>query len=374
MRYLRFVFLIFFSLILSGAMALLFIPSSFAQNAHHADRVPSPQARAQTSVQVQRGQAVAAETIVGELPNNNGQDTNFIQYNGGDVKKTPTNVYLIWYGFWGNDAAINVMSDFVSNIGKSPYMNIVQSYSDNLGVASSDLSLSGVAFHPTYSQGQNVSDQGVVTIIQDEITSGAFGNIIPDPNGIYIVLTASDVIQTGIDGVFGADFCGWHSYTAQFLYAFVGSGGGRLDAKGNPICIAQYPLSPNDNPNADAMVDVVAHELVETITDPHLNAWYDSYTTFNNKKAEDEVGDKCAWYFGRSSDTYQVSNGSDANIHLGSRDFYVQTQWIHAKNQIPGSFIYSDVDQNEGCGLFQTNNIAVSALSPIIELLVGDSE
>ncbi len=38
------------------------------------------------------------------------------------------------------------------------------------------------------------------------------------------------------------------------------------------------------------MVSVIAHELEETVTDPMLNAWY------NSKGAEN--GDMCAWTFG----------------------------------------------------------------------------
>jgi len=38
------------------------------------------------------------------------------------------------------------------------------------------------------------------------------------------------------------------------------------------------------------MVSVMAHELEETISDPNLNAWYDSTGAEN--------ADKCAWTFG----------------------------------------------------------------------------
>lgn len=33
-------------------------------------------------------------------------------------------------------------------------------------------------------------------------------------------------------------------------------------------------LSPNNNPEADAIASIVVHELTETATDPYLNAWY----------------------------------------------------------------------------------------------------
>jgi hypothetical protein len=51
--------------------------------------------------------------------------------------------------------------------------------------------------------------------------------IAPDPNGVYMVLTAADVMNT--DG-FCTGFCGWHGwyqFNGQYIkYAFVGNPGG----------------------------------------------------------------------------------------------------------------------------------------------------
>ena len=71
------------------------------------------------------------------------------------------------------------------------------------------------------------------------------------------------------------------------------------------------------------MVSVIAHELEETATDPDLNAWYDSSGAEN--------ADKCAWTFGT---TYTVSNGSLANMNLGTRDYLVQQNWVNAQGGI----------------------------------------
>jgi len=54
------------------------------------------------------------------------------------------------------------------------------------------------------------------------------------------------------------------------------------------------------------------------VTDPDLNAWYDSQGAEN--------ADKCAWTFGT---TYSV-NGSQANMNLGGRDFLIQRNWVNA--------------------------------------------
>ena len=64
------------------------------------------------------------------------------------------------------------------------------------------------------------------------------------------------------------------------------------------------------------MASILAHELEEAVTDPDLNAWFDS--------AGAENGDKCAWTFGT---TYTTSNGALANVHWGSRDYLIQRNW-----------------------------------------------
>src|SRR5262249_46655107 len=59
-------------------------------------------------------------------------------------------------------------------------------------------------------------------------------------------------------------------------------------------------------------------ELEESVTDPDINAWYDS--------RGQENADKCAWSFGT---TYPLPNGSVANMRLGARDFLIQRNWVN---------------------------------------------
>ena len=67
------------------------------------------------------------------------------------------------------------------------------------------------------------------------------------------------------------------------------------------------------------MASIIAHELEEAVTDPNLNAWYDSRGYEN--------ADKCAWTFGA---TYTTSNGAAANMKLGARDYLIQRNWVNA--------------------------------------------
>src|SRR5262249_32836035 len=156
----------------------------------------------------------------------------------------------------------------------------------------------------------------VTSIVQSAISSGRLPN---DGNGIYFVLTSTDVSE---NSGFCNRYCGWHTRStisgSDIKYAFVGNANRCLNG-----CAIQTASSPNANPGVDGMISVIAHELEETTTDPDLNAWYDS------SGAED--ADKCAWTFGdQTTVQYKVANGSWANMHLGSRDFMIQRELFHS--------------------------------------------
>ncbi|HEX7530831.1 MAG TPA: hypothetical protein VF333_06795, partial [Pyrinomonadaceae bacterium] len=69
----------------------------------------------------------------------------------------------------------------------------------------------------------------------------------------------------------------------------------------------------------DGMASIIAHELEEAVSDPNLNAWYDSRGAEN--------ADKCAWTFGT---TFTTSNGALANMTMGGRNWLIQRNWVNA--------------------------------------------
>ena len=86
-----------------------------------------------------------------------------------------------------------------------------------------------------------------------------------------------------------------------------------------PSSCEEQTTSPNGNAGADGMASIIAHESEEAISDPDVNAWYDS--------RGEENADKCAWTFGQ---TYSATNGSLANMNLGGSDFLIQRNWVNA--------------------------------------------
>lgn len=83
--------------------------------------------------------------------------------------------------------------------------------------------------------------------------------------------------------------------------------------------------SPNDDPGLDAMVQTLAHELGEAITNPHVNSFLSGWNTGSK-----EMGDVCENMYGN---VQQASNapwyyfGSTEyryNIQFGSYQYLVQ--------------------------------------------------
>jgi hypothetical protein len=234
-----------------------------------------------------------------------------ISYHGGPLILNGVNVYLIWYGNWSGNSATQIVTDFVSAEGGSPYYNINTTYYNGSGThVATNVTYKG-STTDNYSQGTSLNDAQIQTVVSSAISSG---RLPTDTSGVYFVLTSADV--TANSG-FCTQYCGWHTYGtiggSNIKYAFVGNPDRCLSA-----CAAQA-TSPNGNAGADGMVSIIAHELEEAVTDPDLNAWYDS--------RGQENADKCAWTFGS---TYTVSNGSQANMKIGARDFLIQQNWVNA--------------------------------------------
>jgi hypothetical protein len=240
---------------------------------------------------------------------------NGIQWHGGLVMHGTTNVYYIWYGDWSGNSAPTILETFANSIGGSPYYNINTTYWDyRAGVVtqvSNDVAFQGSAYD-NYSRGTSINDRDVKGIVTDAINNGS---VPSDPNGVYFVLTSADVGETS---GFCTQYCGWHTHrkinNIDIKFSFVGNAERCPNA-----CSVQTTVSPNDNIGADAMASVIAHELEETVTDPRLNAWYDT--------SGYENADKCAWTYGT---TYNAGNGSTANMNLGGLDFLIQQNWVNA--------------------------------------------
>ena len=241
--------------------------------------------------------------------------TNGIDYHGGPVMLGPHHVYFIWYGDWSQNNATTILPKFIQNLNATAYFNIDSTYTDASGQSiDNDVTLNGQVFD-NYSQGTVLSDTGLSNAVSRTFQNGSLPT---DANGIYFVLSSDDVDQKGANGEFCVDFCGFHRHATlngtDIKFAFVGNSARCISNCASP----NLGIGPNGNAGADAMASIMAHELNETVTDPDLNAWFDT--------SGNEVGDKCNFIFGS---VFTAPNGAPANVTLGDREFLIQKNWIN---------------------------------------------
>lgn len=107
------------------------------------------------------------------------------------------------------------------------------------------------------------------------------------------MLTSSDVTESSSIGTYCVNYCGWHysfSWNGQtYVYAFVGNPGNPSTCPSGCNTVNKS-ISPNNSPAVDTMVNQMAHEIVEAVTDPYGGAWTDGNGG--------EAGDVCAYNYG----------------------------------------------------------------------------
>jgi hypothetical protein len=259
---------------------------------------------------------------------------NGINYHNGPVLHGTQNVYFIWYGNWTNGSkpsdsqtTVNLLNTLFSNTGLdgSPYYKINTTYGDTSGNVSGNVILTR-STTDNYSQGTKLRDATVQKVVANAISSGSLPK---DTNALYFVLTSSDVNETS---GFCTKYCGWHTHAtisgSDIKYSFIGN-----PDRCPSACEAQT-TSPNGDSGADGMASVMSHEAEETVTDPDLNAWYDSSGAEN--------ADKCAWKFGPTS---SLGNGAKYNQTLAGKNWLIQMNWENSRG--------GGCDQNLG-GAFYT--------------------
>ena len=246
-------------------------------------------------------QNVFAETrYTSTLNSNLKAKADIMTYHGGSVLTGDVNLYVVYYGDW-KDSSIKIVNGFFTSIIDSDYYNVQRSYF--FGGQGGKLILQKF-IKDEYSQGKDIIPS---SIIDSYIGNGQFPS--DDLSNVYITLTYKDVNVNG----FCSNFCGFHTNGRQNI--FVGDPSRCGGACGGDPGI-------NGDFSGDGIINILSHELMETISDPQLDAWYGT-----NIGAEN--GDLCNWQFGN----VKYENGMQWNIetkngnkYLAQMNFDVDTQ------------------------------------------------
>jgi Phosphate-induced protein 1 conserved region len=288
-------------------------------------------------------------------------------------------VYVIWYGNWNQNNGTDtpqgqqLVYDFLYGLSigpdspyGSPYFNI----NSTLSAVSSGgvlLAVNGkVAFGGSCSLGYlfgSTLDRAFPNIVSYALC-GTNPPLLPnDSNGIYLVLTSSDVTGKTAAGGF-CQVCGFH---ASFANPICGTDIKIAWAGNAAMCLskcAAQTVSPNGNAGVDGMLDTVAHELAEATTDPDFTAWYTSTDTDASvTQIFGETGDKCVWTYGQNLPQldfpkygrpyYNVtlpSLNTGPGAPLGYRNYLIQRLLAHnvTVNGVTGDFCAVSYDPVTG--------------------------
>jgi hypothetical protein len=254
-----------------------------------------------------------------------------IFYRGGSGVLTGSN--LVYFIYYGNVPANTrtILQSFVSGLGGTPYYRINTDYNAGSGYIANSLGLGGtvsIDYSASYG-GRQLSDGNVSQLVNDVLITGRLPR---NERGLYFVITAPDVAQTNACPA-NKDIvaCGYHTWrnlqwpwSTDTKFGWVGDPQG-CPPRNNTSCL--MPKSPTPHGNVvDAMVSVLAHEISETVTDPHGNTWYETSWTITApiKASNNENADKCAWRFGPLSTD---GAGNLYNLQLSTGTFIVQQNW-----------------------------------------------
>ena len=294
---------------------------------------------------------VSGDTLPAIAPTGNSVATgNGINYHGGPILPgNPVPIYIIWYGNWNggtrpsdSQATVSLIESFLgsTSLGGSGYEAINTTYGDNNNNVSGHLNFAAAVFD-NYSKGTKFGDRALKMLVNSHV-----GHDLPaDTGAVYLVLTSSDVSETS---GFCRTYCGFHTHATlnglDIKYAFIGN-----VERCQAGCEIQ-PTGPNSPATgvggADGMSNVITHETEEAITDPDLNAWFDS--------SGNEDADKCNFKFGPTT-TCSTKNGctsagatagANFNQTFGGHDWMIQMEWENSRG--------GGCDKTLG-GLFFTN-------------------
>ena len=273
--------------------------------------------------------------------------TNLVQ-GSGPVMRNPTNYLIFWQppGRAAFPAGYQTgIETFFKRVGGTPFYNIVTQYNDKSGNPAPPNATSwGGSWvdNSAASSGCNGSVGAVGATpncpltdgdVQAEVDKAIAANpawTAPGINVEYFVFTPSDVDECAgkdsdgnascfaINGGPGpkenSDFCAYHSfYGGTKIYAYQPFAANGSCYPPSNIQATGYP----NGANLDIVLSTVSHELIESNTDPHINAWKG---TGGN---DDEIGDKCSYKYG-----FVAPDGTSTLLN-GTR-YQIQTEWSNA--------------------------------------------
>lgn len=251
----------------------------------------------------------------------NAYSTDYMVYNGGPVQSAPR-LHLVLWGDWSNGdpyGEASQLDGFLRGVGGSNWAAVMTQYQNDcvVGTYSCPLNVSGFTnpadeYVGAWNDTSPVPDTPTVADIDAEAQRAAAQIGDTDLNAQYIIALPSG----HGDGDFvtkGGGACAWHNDASTGASTW--------------ISVTDLPYMPDagqacgnysvNNSILDGATIVESHEYAESVTDPGLNAWFDS------AGGTGENGDKCAWV-------------SQANTDFATGTYPVQPTWSNYARETVG--------------------------------------
>jgi hypothetical protein len=209
-----------------------------------------------------------------------------LEYQGGPVI-SHAQVTPVVYGSWSygaNSATRNITKDtvtwFFGMMLNSSYVDWLSEYNTPtqiIGRGSVDVWLTITP--SATNNGNSISENHVATELLRQLKSGALP--LPTPDRVYTLFFRAGQTGTAPFGTSDANWCGLHSSTTYNVpvYFIVMP----YEATNTAHCRGGTPLQ--------SLTTIASHEVVESITDPQVNAKEGCVDTV----LLEEIGDLCAW-------------------------------------------------------------------------------
>jgi hypothetical protein len=225
----------------------------------------------------------------------------------------------------GSDARYeSLMAQYFKDIGGTAFYNLVTQYWDYQGTINNSVALGGsyVDTTPYPVDGSKAHPLHNLDLQASANRAIQKNGWKVGPDAEVFVFTAYGIQECDLQicsfvGNSQEAFAAWHGQYAfpnNTYYSYIGEA---FAGDYRPVS-----PSPNGDPIADAVIDVVSHEHFETVTDPMgYRGWYD------HSQQEGEVGDLCAWVqLGHTR-----PDGSTVTLNNG-HSYFVQPEWSNATN------------------------------------------
>ena len=226
-------------------------------------------------------------------------------YHNGPVMPGVMRAYVTFWepaGSYVSSRYNSLILRYFRDIGSSALYHNITQYKDAQGESARRVVLADSWVDTRGYAGQTISD----TQIQQEVmhamgTKGWQANM----SSAFFVFTSKGE-NICIKGACSfQQFCGYHSsFNGNILYL-------ALPYTATNLAACAVPSSPNGDLDAESTISITSHEQMEAATDPLLSGWFDAQGS--------EIGDKCAWQFGRP-------------VTLNGHSYMLQKEWDNAKH------------------------------------------